>query len=1143
MKLAFFTTLLGSSLFLSAIEPGGVSIDFSKKVNQSTSNIVQYIPEGQFNTKEDFNTWRVHHWVHIGKAAGDYIKLLKDVKPYIKREWKNQEGWIITDKALHNFKDNFGRGLTVSNRLIKRFPVKPGNYNLSWNAYGTHIKGPAYSGFLVQLSFYNAKGKQVGRTFSQYPTLTKNKKDFRLSGIAPENTVQAEVTFSFYGAGNVAIDNVALTSQKVTTGISVKLNPHGFLDNLFCVPEKTPFTIHFGLKNVSGKKDGKATFYLELPKEFSILAAREGNTLISKSQNKCAIDLTNLRKNAPQNGYSSTFPTINLMIVAKNLTASNKVFQGKYYVEENGIKGNVETFSLKVLPISFATKPVRFKTGFAPMNDFTYNAKNSSQLKKLFKASGFNSGIYIPSGLIPVMNQLGIEVFAEAVANGYRIGPNPKPDYALFRQADGKPLLTPGNTQNICPTEVYTQGKYYKDKVIPYFNSLFSRGISHIMANWEPFMFDSRGCFCNRCKVEFIKYSKKSAQEINLLWGKPLLDKYRQIWVKFRSYQHGKLVTTLNQTMNELGKKNLGKESYFIPMISYTLFTAPRHHSEYALEDYIDNLQWLEPWGPYIYYRYEEPYQENCGWNIVTWLAAQKMKEAIVKRQPNKNKRTKLIAYPHSYQGNDWVTEPETLAFETLLFFVSGFEGSFAYLFPLGYDYRYWKILANTNLTIAKLENYFLDGKYVKNQVNVTPITPLPNPNPPDATAVWSSAEGLGNIEKVSLLQQSTVNLNGKYLSAIGNFWKHGEVFYTFKLKDLSPGKYIVHDPIKGIIFGTFTNHELAKGILMQTGAMRWRFLLVEPENKILGKKNVTQKQLKTLMQKRLPQIRKAYNKEQKIQSEKFVVNNDYSKVRTLSAHQMTLKVEKKNNINLLRLTTPKYSLEIFPEQGGAIKNWKTKSGQLLSSPLGTLGIGNDSFMEPKIRNWNSAWQIAGIRSDLEGITLALKFMIPKSQDIALGGLEFVKTYQFLPNSIKICLEIKNSNTKTISFVYRSHNQNGYLTTQKNASGIMRSGTTVIKRNGKCQILRVSSNKQKSERYYPVKTPTVKGANFAEFSFPNNEYILQLEILGKVGFYGIWDDIPERMKYATCEIVFQESKVAPGKKEVFEMIWSLKKKK
>ena len=127
--------------------------------------------------------------------------------------------------------------------------------------------------------------------------------------------------------------------------------------------------------------------------------------------------------------------------------------------------------------------------------------------------------------------------------------------------------------------------------------------------------------------------------------------------------------------------------------------------------------------------------------------------------------------------------------------------------------------------------------------------------------------------------------------------------------------------------------------------------------------------------------------------------------------------------------------------------------------------------------------------------------------------------------------------------MYRSHNQNGYLTTQKNTSGIMRSGSTLIKRNGKCQILRVSNQKQRAERHYLVKTPSINGANRCEFLFPNNEYIMQLDILGKVGFYGIWDDIPVRMKYATCEIVFEETKIAPGKKEVFEITWSLKKQK
>ena len=299
---------------------------------------------------------------------------------------------------------------------------------------------------------------------------------------------------------------------------------------------------------------------------------------------------------------------------------------------------------------------------------------------------------------------------------------------------------------------------------------------------------------------------------------------------------------------------------------------------------------------------------------------------------------------------------------------------------------------------------------------------------------------------------------------------------------------------------------------------------------------------MRELMQKRLPKIRKTFEKEQKLQSEKFIVSNDYSKLKPLSAQKMTIKAVKVAGKDFLQLNTPEYSLEIHPEQGGAIRNWKTKSGEALSSPGNTLGLGNDSFMEPMIRSWNTPWQIAGIRSDLEGITLALKFRIPQAVDPAFGGLEFIKTYQFLPYGIRIRLEVRNSHTKNIAFVYRSHNQNAYLSTKNNRSGTMKTGTVELKRNSKNQIIRVSKTKQWTERHYAVKNPVGGGTASAEFSAPWHNYILKLEISGEVGFYGIWDDLPDRMKYATEEILFEEINLAPGAKKVFELKWTFKKK-
>ena len=106
----------------------------------------------------------------------------------------------------------------------------------------------------------------------------------------------------------------------------------------------------------------------------------------------------------------------------------------------------------------------------------------------------------------------------------------------------------------------------------------------------------------------------------------------------------------------------------------------------------------------------------------------------------------------------------------------------------------------------------------------------------------------------------------------------------------------------------------------------------------------------------------------------------------------------------------------------------------------------------------------------------------------------------------------------------------------------MRTGATEIKRNSKRQIIRVSNEKQRAERHYAVKTPVGGGAASAEFSAPWNDHILKLETSGKIGFYGIWDDHPDRMKYATEEIIFEETKLAPGAKTVFEINWIFKKK-
>ena len=120
-------------------------------------------------------------------------------------------------------------------------------------------------------------------------------------------------------------------------------------------------------------------------------------------------------------------------------------------------------------------------------------------------------------------------------------------------------------------TEVY--GKILKLKI-------YDEDVTDIfMTNWEPYYLDSKGCFCERCRDEFIKYSKgkPSKADIMAVWPKDLLRKYADEYFKFRSWQHGKLVVTLHKDVAALGR-SAGKTSIFIPEVSWRCATHKHNH-------------------------------------------------------------------------------------------------------------------------------------------------------------------------------------------------------------------------------------------------------------------------------------------------------------------------------------------------------------------------------------------------------------------------------------------------------------------------------------------------------------------------------------------------------------------------------------
>lgn len=498
-----------------------------------------------------------------------------------------------------------------------------------------------------------------------------------------------------------------------------------------------------------------------------------------------------------------------------------------------------------------------------------------------------------------------------------------------------------------------------------------------------------------------------------------------------------------------------------------------------------------------------------------------------------------MIAFPHAYQGSDWVTEPELIAFETLLFFVNRFHGSFAYLFPMGYDYRYWSELAKANRIIATLENVVLNSTDAKKSVAVKSVTPMPAANPPVATVSWNTAEGLEDPKKVPLLQYEAFRRGDQLLIALGNFWKNGENFSRVSINGLKNGRYTVYDPVEKILFGTFTAQQLAKGILMQTGAVRWRFLMIEPQRKINGR-TISQKQMLTIYRQRLPRIRKNFQIEKKRQDAHFTVNNNYDVIKPVTSYGLTMRAAKDNGKNVLQLNAPRYSLYLDAEQGGVIRNWIWKDGTVLAGKKGPYGFGHDSFLAPKVLPLASQWKIAGIRQDLEGVTVILQYRVGEGTDAAYGGLDFQKTIAFTPDKIRITMDIRNMADQTRNFVYRSHNLPSLLNSNKGKGAIVRSGKAVFERNRTITALYCGKASKQAMRVYPVKRKLNGGSNVLTVTAPWNKLILKGQFTGKIGAYAFWDE--PGMTCSSLEAVFEEYTLKKNEKITLQTVWSVSSK-
>ena len=880
------------------LDPGGFSVDLGTARAETPVTGQNLLRNGGMEDTDDtgaLSGWRPASYVWLPTAdAQCEARMRTRLRPYMKWQCSEdkphngklsaalatpREAFREPEPAGHEFCAYYHQSVTLPALEDDR------KFVLSYHCRGRCEADVPNSRPYVRVTFYDSpdldKASQT-RTYAQ--TIIAPSQRWRrreLPFVAPRNTRRLDVRIAFAGCGEAWFDDVALQrTAEQTRGPTVRLMPWALLDNLYCLSSGDADVMVFGFRNESSTPVEHPHLLLQLPPGIDVIDLDQAATIVSRTLvqaqgrqvQQYRVDIKAWKSRIRGAGFRYPYNMWEglALLLRTSQPAAEAWHKCGYWLEDGEYRTEPRTFHLQIVPAIPATAaPKLFRSGahLFLMHRFS-TPEGIKAFASLYDKVGFNAVHVPPSELSAEFGRLGIERYTQPFSNGYTMGDRAagkKPDTAVFRLASGEPIW-----EAICPVEVYTRGPYFRSCIE---NDTLRRLLvterqaEQVMANWEPFMYCGKGCFCERCRKEFESYSKLPRAEMDRAWPTSVLAEHRETWITFRAWQHGKLMTTLEQTVNAVGKE-AGLDSHFIPEIHHRLLTDAwdKHEQdrEYAAVDYLGKLPVLEPWAPYNWFVFGTgPYEPIRGQHLSCHATARSVQAFLATRLPEPN-RPRLIAFPYgTYEG---ATQPEAIVFEILTYFLNGYHGAFVYLFPGGYDARYWRALPPANRLLARFEPFVYKGKRIETH-KAEPVTPLPKPDP----RVLSASYGVDPLtakrwQDLALLQSWEFERAGARLIAVGNFWEQAECFFRLALQGLdSARRYVLHEPNAGRCYAsragdtTFTAQELTDGVLLHVGAMRYAFFVLEQSRDGVDYGTaIRPQQMENAMQDRLEAIRSA---------------------------------------------------------------------------------------------------------------------------------------------------------------------------------------------------------------------------------------------------------------------------------------------
>jgi len=825
--------------------------------------------------------------------------------------------------------------------------------------------------------------------------------------------------------------------------MTVQCRPMQWLDGRFYLSQGDPSMFVFAFGNPSGKDPEDPHLMVALPKEVKIAALHVNLELLSSEPWEAGRVLHDFKLARQASIYASEKGAAASrglsLLVTTEAEAGAKLPDLVFWYRDGERESLRSVLKLKVLPPIRARMPQHFKAGVMLRKPTFYLRGDGLEglYGQFVKRCGIGwviGGRNAPTTLSCLKADLDVAT-ESGLANGYMLGWGMHPKDVAFYRTEGIRFK-----RALCPTAIYTNHPYvekhlYQEAI----HKLIAkdRTCNHISTNWEPYMFIGKGCFCERCREEFIRWSKLPAEEVRKAWPLGVVKRHRTVWEKFFAWQHGRVVITLEKMCQKAGKE-VGIDSHFFPQIACTLVNPERSGGSYFrltdIEQYIDEVRWIQIWGGYMTWDITAPRRRGIGARLGLHQYAG-MARAWAQKHLRDGKPP-TISWGHgTYLGTTLCTFPEGITFDILCCFLNGIDRTAGYVFPMGYDNRYWAAVAKAADIAAGFEEYVRNGKQVE-QHSLEPVTPVPK------------------VEAGPILRSLEFERDGHRLVAVGNFWREGEAFFRLKVTGFeAQDRLSLSEPWEGRRLTSpsgkpyWTGEELEKGALLHVGRLRWAFFIIDPGSARADEfvvqprpasarewVTVSQEDITSVMEERLPTIKLDHQASLALIAEMVKAKSgepgDYSRLRPLKLGGLTSTIKDVNDDQKPEIIYAREGEELViePAKGARALSWKL-DGFEVAHQLGEHSLANDA-------TWAPAHFVSGevkvIRHEVveDGMVLGTERLIPAAARECLPGIKVTRTLFVprAPGSFRVTTQLTNTGKQIKEFAYRHTASPSFLT-------------------------------------------------------------------------------------------------------------------